>query len=339
MQFPQEACVSNDDKQLLTSELTSMAALSAHWVALAQCAHLGLYDCGASTGGVATKRWPKASLSAGFGSLRLEDLLLDAGSSSATPSTSATSSPRGVPPSPPPGLVALPEMAGAGLSPLSGETMAPPPGLPAPPQLALPPAWALRTAPAAVEESSLPVPPGLLALGQCLPALRPPPGLVHPAAVLAAAPEAAAMVAAADSAQRVEWRIHHVLSKLKTSAGFALVSPPLQVGGIADVRLHFAPGEAWAHSMRCRKSKKAEVKAQDGRVNGSMNGSLRLKLGDLGCDKMMRFYLFVGDVRQGPFECNFAERNVQEFQLGVDWRKHVEKKSDSLCLRLEVLSQ
>jgi hypothetical protein len=150
---------------------------------------------------------------------------------------------------------------------------------------------------------------------------------------------APAVPATADSSsgspQQVEWRIPHVFSKLKTSAGFALVSPPLQVGEIPDVRLHFVPGEAWAQSARGRKGKKTQNKTE-GRLT---QGSLRLKLGELGHDKALKFNLFVGDVRQGPFECNFVERTMQEFQLEVDWRQHLEKVSESLCLRLEVLAE
>jgi len=328
-------------------------APSTQWVALAHGCPPKVHSCSASkgliqrmanAGGVATELGSKATQSTGGCSLRLEDLLPGAGSSSATPSTSAASSPRARPQL---GVPASTEMASADCSPLSGAAMAPPPGLAAPPQLALPMAWEMGFAPSAEEELLPLAPPGLfvsrptelLPPGVCLPPLRPPPGLVHPAAIFAPAPAAAAVAAAEGSSRNVEWHIHHVLTKLKTSAGFALVSPPLQVGGIADVRLHFAPGTAWANSMRCRKGKRAEVKSQDGMVNGSTHGSLRLKLGEFGHDKMLRFYLFVGDVRQGPFECNFAERTVQEFQLGVDWRKHVDRKADSLRLRLEVLSQ
>jgi hypothetical protein len=179
--------------------------------------------------------------------------------------------------------------------------------------------------------SSLPPPPPSL----FLPSFRPPPGLQHPAEVALVDPAASAASYSSDSPQQVEWCIRHVFSKLKTSAGFALVSPPLQIGEIPDVRLHFAPGEAWAQSTRGRKGKKTQGNAQ-----GQLaQGSLRLKLSDIGHDKALKFNLFVGDARQGPFECNFAERTVQEFQLEVDWRQHVEKASESLCLRLEVLSE
>jgi len=139
-------------------------------------------------------------------------------------------------------------------------------------------------------------------------------------------------------AQSVDWQIKRVLSKLKTSAGFALVSPPMAVGEIPDVRLHFEPGEAWASSMHGRKGKKTDAKLRHG-LGQASHGSLRLKLGDFGHGKALRFYLFVGDARQGPFKCSFAERASQEVPLEVDWRKQVDRTSETLCLRLEVLSE
>jgi len=337
MQLALGTQISATTKQPRTSEATTAAAVAAHWTAMAQRCHLAMHTSAALKEESFAQRGhtglARAAQSAAPCSLRLEDLLTDAGSSSSsTPSTSAASSPRGVPLSPLLGLPPSPEMAGAAFLPSLGcPPMAPPPGL---------------SAPLSEEDSCPPPPPGLSCparmellppAGLCWLPFRPPPGLPHPTALPSPAPSAPA--AADSSSQRVEWCIHHVFSKLKTSAGFALVSPPLQVGEIPDVRLHFAPGEAWAQSMRSRKGKKTEAKVEHGAASGPMKGSLRLKIGDCGDAMPLKFNLFVGDVRQGPFECNFAERTVQEFQLDVDWRKHVEKKSESLCLRLEVLSE
>jgi len=332
MQMLLEAQISAATNEPLSSEVTSAMVFAAQWATLVQGCHPQVHTSAAFKEAFAQRgRAMQASRQVGQEtaqsaapcSLRLEDLLTDAGSSSTTPSTSATSSPRSVPLSPPLGLSASPERASAAFVFSSGAGMAPP-GLSAP----------------ETEEDTFPSlphmevspPPGL-----CLPPFRPPPGLPHPADLPAPAPTAPAV--ADSSPHRVEWCIHHVLSKLKTSAGFALVSPPLQVGEIPDVRLHFAPGEAWARSVRSRKGKKTEGKDEHGAARGPMNGTLRLKIGDLGDAAPLTFNLFVGDVRQGPFECDFAEQTVQEFQLDVDWRKHVEKKSESLRLRLEVLSE
>lgn len=313
-------------KQPLTSEATSAAELAAQRMAMVQGCPLQVHALAAFNEALAQKvstRQAVTELGPGALNLKLADLLSDAGSSSTTPCTSASSSPKSAPWSPPPGLPASPEMASA--------AMTPPPGLSAAPSED---EWSPLPHPGlpGSARSGLPPPPGLV-----LPSFRPPPGLPHPAALPAPAPTAP--VVADSSSQQVEWCILHVCSKLKTSAGFALVSPPLQVGGIPDVRLHFAPGEAWAQSMRSRKGKKTGSEVEHGVARGPMNGSLRLKVGDLRCATALKFNLFVGDVRQGPFECNFAERTVQEFQLEVDWRRHVERESGSLRLRLEVLSE
>lgn len=133
----------------------------------------------------------------------------------------------------------------------------------------------------------------------------------------------------------MEWFIQNVYSKLRVSSGFALVSPPLQVGDISDVRLHFTPGEGWAAGAPGRKTKKLAAKA-DGRKAAKC--SVSLKLGDFGCDRSLKFYLFLGDLRQGPFECSFVERAVQELELDLDWRKHLEAGSENLRLRLQLLA-
>merc|ERR1711972_248695 len=168
-------------------------------------------------------------------------------------------------------------------------------------------------------------PPGL-----SLPTFRPPPGLPHPQAGLGKALQSRLDTAAPPC---VEWFIKNVYSKLKVSSGFALVSPPLQIGDISDVRLHFAPGEGWAAGAPGRKNKKLAVKAEGGKAKCTVS----LKLGDLGCDKILKFYLFVGDLCRGPFECSFVDKVVQELEFDLDWRRHLEAGSENLRLRLQLL--
>jgi hypothetical protein len=141
--------------------------------------------------------------------------------------------------------------------------------------------------------------------------------------------------APSESVASAEWRIQKVFSRLRVSAGFALVSPPLQLGDFSGVRLQLSPGEAWANSAR--NPKKAKGGRPEGRGTGvSENGTLSIKLGDASVStEAMKFYLFVGTMRQGPFECDFSERAVHELQLEVDWRKHLE--AGSLPLRLQLV--
>jgi len=119
------------------------------------------------------------------------------------------------------------------------------------------------------------------------------------------------------------------------SAGFALVSPALQLGDFADVRLQFSPGEGWAASGRNPKNKAKSTRPEGKARKVSEHGTVSLKLGDAVCGETLTFYLFVGSMRQGPFECNFAERAVHDLQLSVDWRTHLE--AGCLLLRLQLV--
>jgi len=171
-------------------------------------------------------------------------------------------------------------------------------------------------------------PPGLT-----LPAFRPPPGLPHPPTGVPRTSQPLPTAAPAKSRASAEWRIQKVFSRLRVSAGFALVSPPLQLGDLADVRLQFSPGEGWAASARNPKSKMAK----SGAKKDSEHGTVSFKVGDAAHSDTVKFHVFVGSVRQGPFECNFAEQAVHEFQLSVDWRKHLE--AGSLPLRLQLVAE
>jgi len=247
-----------------------------------------------------------------------------------TPSTSASSSPRQVPLPAPCGLLGLPQIApgdgilrledlltsstleamstGASSSPRE-ELVLPPLGLAIPSRIILPP------------------------LVSSLPVFQPPPGLPHPPNGVPR--NSQPLPTAVPTEASVEWRIQKVFSRLKTSAGFALVSPPLQLGDISDVRLQFSPGEGWAASARNPKSKATHMRPE-GKSKGrkdSEHGTVSLKLGDAARGETLKCYLFVGRMRQGPFECNFAEQVVHELQLKVDWRKYLEAGSLPLCLQ------
>jgi len=304
-----------------TTHAPSVAELSSQWMQWAMMAQEGYRQLQAvaaldvalahavCAGQAAMEMEAKASQRSVPLSLRLDEHLPETSDASCpTPSTSAGSTPRGAPLTPPLGMPASPEMS-------STRSSSP-----------------RDHAGASLLGSAAKAQPDL---NPSLHPFRPPPGLPHPPAMQV---PTLAYVAEVEAMRSVEWRVHQVHSKLKASAGFALVSPPLQVGEIPEVRLHFAPGEAWTKSMRSRKGKKVEDRPRQGMATGSMNGSLRLKVDDFQNCKVLKFWLFVGTVRQGPLTCNFAERAVQEFQLEVDWRKHVDK-SGSLSLRLEVIPQ
>eukprot|EP00444_Apocalathium_aciculiferum_P063035 CAMPEP_0183603920 /NCGR_PEP_ID=MMETSP0371-20130417/181690_1 /TAXON_ID=268820 /ORGANISM="Peridinium aciculiferum, Strain PAER-2" /LENGTH=450 /DNA_ID=CAMNT_0025816017 /DNA_START=21 /DNA_END=1373 /DNA_ORIENTATION=- len=174
-------------------------------------------------------------------------------------------------------------------------------------------------------------PPGIF-----LPAFRPPPGLPHPLQQSAGVgvdtsdkPDRDAY----DKKSSIEWCIQGVFKKLKSSCGCPLVSPPWNVAGCDDLRVHFLPGQAWAASQRSHKGSKF----LESETSAPVNGLLRLKLDGRGEGVRIKFCLFVGPVRQGPFECDFAERAVHEIPLNMNWSKHLEVDGQNLRLRLQLI--
>lgn len=252
-----------------------------------------------------------------------------------TPSTSASSSPRQVPLPTPCGLSALQHIAlrdcslqledraCTGTSGATASTSA----FSSPREEALLQQLVLSASPHGI----LP-PPGLM-----LPAFRPPPGLPHPRTGVMQASQPLPTVAPSEGPAFAEWRIQNIFSKLRVSSGFALVSPPLQLGEFSDVRLQFSPGEGWAASARNPKGKATNFRTEVKGKTGSEHGTVSLKLGNAAHCGIVEFYIFVGAMRQGPFECDFAKRAVHELQLNLDWRKHLE--IGSLPLRLYLVKE
>mmetsp|Transcript_14528 Transcript_14528/g.36861 ORF Transcript_14528/g.36861 Transcript_14528/m.36861 type:complete len:323 (-) Transcript_14528:392-1360(-) len=258
----------------------------------------------------------------------------------ATPSTSATSSPRRDSLPTPRASPALPRPGQGGCSlrlqellQLQDSTSGSPCG-----------ATGNTSASSSPREESLVPSLGLLALpqlvspppGLSVPAFRPPPGLPHPPVEFLQTSQLLPTAASTQSLVSVDWRIQNVFSRLRVSAGFALVSPPLQLGDLSDVRLQFSPGDGWATSARNPKSRATNCRTEVKAKSDSEHGAVSLKLGDAAHSDTVTFFLFVGTVRQGPFECNLADRSVHEFKLKIDWRKHLE--AGSLALRLQLLS-
>mmetsp|Transcript_52911 Transcript_52911/g.134220 ORF Transcript_52911/g.134220 Transcript_52911/m.134220 type:complete len:312 (-) Transcript_52911:433-1368(-) len=236
-----------------------------------------------------------------------------------TPSTSASLSPRFD------SLCSSPPRSPAGLMPTPGLAPSAPPGIfkvPATPS-APPGIFVAPSIPSA--------PPGIF-----LPAFRPPPGLPHPLQQSAGVgvdtsdkPDRDAY----DKKSSIEWCIQGVFKKLKSSCGCPLVSPPWNVAGCDDLRVHFLPGQAWAASQRSHKGSKF----LESETSAPVNGLLRLKLDGRGEGVRIKFCLFVGPVRQGPFECDFAERAVHEIPLNMNWSKHLEVDGQNLRLRLQLI--
>lgn len=130
------------------------------------------------------------------------------------------------------------------------------------------------------------------------------------------------------AATRCEWRIGSVKLKLKGSMGRPLVSPPFAVDGLRDLRLMVYPdAKEVVKGPRSRSQKEyyATMVSQ-----GPLHGALRLKVAELGCATMIKFYLTVGSVRRGPFNYDAQGHAVHGCDdFGIDWLDYVE---DSGCL-------
>lgn len=88
------------------------------------------------------------------------------------------------------------------------------------------------------------------------------------------------------------------------------------------------------------KSKKLGTSKNSEDSKGLTGFAVRLKLGaDCSGEAQgaFKFFICVGDSRQGPFDCDFSEKPVAEFPLEVDWRKVLEGRSESLRLRIELI--
>eukprot|EP00445_Apocalathium_hangoei_P089970 CAMPEP_0204214168 /NCGR_PEP_ID=MMETSP0361-20130328/76532_1 /ASSEMBLY_ACC=CAM_ASM_000343 /TAXON_ID=268821 /ORGANISM="Scrippsiella Hangoei, Strain SHTV-5" /LENGTH=286 /DNA_ID=CAMNT_0051178751 /DNA_START=92 /DNA_END=953 /DNA_ORIENTATION=- len=214
-----------------------------------------------------------------------------------TPSTSASLSPRTGSPS--------------GASPPAFTPLAPPPGLFVAPPLA--------------------PPPGIFFPKGC----RAPPGLPPPSAqlaALAAARAGAAPPSPSAEPECAEWFIQNIFRQLKRNCSSALVSSSVRLGGCNDIRLHFVPGQDWSTGLQAIGRGRPACEKR-----GRGDGLLRLKLDGSGEGVVLKFYLFVGTAKRGPFVCDFSDTPVQEVPLGVHWREHLEANSMNLFLRLELV--
>lgn len=123
-----------------------------------------------------------------------------------------------------------------------------------------------------------------------------------------------------------EWIIQDPHRKLRTSAGFPLVSPSFDVNGFSEVKLIFSAGAAWSadHGSRNRQKNKAAA------ANGQMpeHGSLKIKVVRDAAEEIEspEIYLRVGRLRLGPlFTDSLAEMPVQGIDIPSDWRQELQE--------------
>lgn len=178
------------------------------------------------------------------------------------------------------------------------------------------------------------------------PMLAPPPGLELDAVVQSSEAKSleAVSVEPADIdgmlCSRATWRIVHVRSRLKTSLGKPLVSPPFTVAGLYDLRFMITPdvkGTLEGLRGKSKQSHFAKMLSQ-----GPLHCSIKLKVPELPSSSTptLKFYLTVGSTaRYGPFTCNFKEHTMHGCNdANIDWLKEVDTDG-SLCVGLEMLEE
>jgi hypothetical protein len=126
---------------------------------------------------------------------------------------------------------------------------------------------------------------------------------------------------------RIEWLVGDVSTKLYR--GNNLASHDFEIDGQPDLRLIFVPGETFLG----KKSMGKRLKSHVGKV--PKFGALMLKCMTSEFSGSLRFDLFVSSSKQGRYECDFAEKSVQECLFSADWLEHFDNKAD----RLEVCLQ
>lgn len=126
---------------------------------------------------------------------------------------------------------------------------------------------------------------------------------------------------------RINWSVGGVSAKLHR--GNNLASHDFANDGLPDLRLIFVPGEIFMAKQSMGKRLKGNV------GNVPKYGALMLKCMASEFSGSLKFDLLVGSSKQGRYECDFAERSVQECRFSVDWFGEFDSKSDRLefCLQ------
>eukprot|EP00429_Kryptoperidinium_foliaceum_P067142 CAMPEP_0176054316 /NCGR_PEP_ID=MMETSP0120_2-20121206/27024_1 /TAXON_ID=160619 /ORGANISM="Kryptoperidinium foliaceum, Strain CCMP 1326" /LENGTH=291 /DNA_ID=CAMNT_0017387781 /DNA_START=67 /DNA_END=943 /DNA_ORIENTATION=- len=187
-----------------------------------------------------------------------------------------------------------------------------------------------------------------VAAALCNQKLAPPPGLTCSATAAAAlrgvssapglsAASALSVEGPARIGARVEWLIVSTPAKLRASGGCPLlpaVDRRRLRGGAIALRARRTVG-----CERCDQAAGEGAPAQRLAAAGD-RGSVRVKVGGRAeSQRPLVFSLAVGDVVQGPFACDFSEREVHECALALDWRRQMDHSTGNLLLRLEFLAE
>lgn len=138
------------------------------------------------------------------------------------------------------------------------------------------------------------------------------------------------------------WRVDSLLSKLRASRGFPLLSPAFALAGLPSVRVMFAPGSEWlefAGTATSRRQKARRTRTM-GAQEGAAFGEVKVKVGEVeasgGDGGVVDFEVFLGAsscAATPSTRCDFSQESVRSQELRMDWRKHVD--GGCLTFRLE----
>lgn len=144
------------------------------------------------------------------------------------------------------------------------------------------------------------------------------------------------------SACTLTWRVDGLLSKLRASRGFPLLSPAFALAGLPSVRVMFAPGSEWlefAGTATSRRQKARRTRTM-GAQEGAAFGEVKVKVGGVEASGsgggVVDFEVFLGAsscAATPSMRCDFSQESVRSQELRMDWRKHVD--GGCLTFRLE----
>lgn len=137
------------------------------------------------------------------------------------------------------------------------------------------------------------------------------------------------------SFSRILWRIDNVRAKLKGCAGKALVSPPFEAFGMADMRLMVFPTSDQNRSLKTREQRN---QYENMITNGPLNCALRLKVVSAPVNNsVLTFTLFVGNVSRGPLVHDFGEHIIHGCDdFKINWLDQVDESVGSLSVGVEL---
>jgi len=136
------------------------------------------------------------------------------------------------------------------------------------------------------------------------------------------------------------WNVVQIRRRLRQKLGKPLVSPCFSLGPLNDIRLLLFP------KFANEKAESAQGKHQRSRYlkmvsQGPLACELKLKIPCPDATTVKFFVTLVGVTnrfREGPFECNFADKTVHGFgKFDMNWLSEVCSRTDSVVIELDIV--